>query len=100
VGVFNGGRGDGTGLANSPDGIVADARSHGILWVNAAGNSGQRHWSGSFIDTNGNSWHEFAPADELDDIGVAAGGGVCVFLKMGQLANDDAGLRSISLQAQ
>ena len=81
VGWFNTSRGDGTGAAGSPDAIAADARAHGILWVNAAGNSSQRHWSGTFVDTNANLWHEFAPGNELDDIGLAAGGGVCVFLK-------------------
>src|SRR5207249_7467734 len=45
-------RGDGSGAAATPEGIVADARAHGILWVNAAGNSAQRHWSGNFVDTD------------------------------------------------
>jgi subtilisin family serine protease len=81
AGVFNAGRGDGSGSVGSPDAIVADARAHGILWVNSAGNSGQRHWSGSFIDPNGNLWHDFASGDELDDIAIVAGSGTCVFLK-------------------
>jgi len=78
---FNTSRGDGTGAAGTPDAIVADARANGILWVNAAGNSGQRHWSGAFSDPNENLWHQFTPSDELDDIGISAGGGLCVFLK-------------------
>ena len=39
---FNTSRGDGPGGAGTPDAIVADARAHGILWVNAAGNDGTR----------------------------------------------------------
>jgi Subtilase family/Fibronectin type III domain len=44
-------RGDGTGYPDdpdSPDATVADARSHGILWVNAAGNYATEHWSGDY----------------------------------------------------
>ena len=50
VGWFNTSRGDGTGVPGTPDAIVADARNNGILWVNAAGNSAQGHWSGTFSD--------------------------------------------------
>ncbi|MGH2462394.1 MAG: S8 family serine peptidase [Candidatus Limnocylindria bacterium] len=78
---FNTSRGDGSGAIGTPDAIVADARANGILWVNAAGNHAQRHWSGTFSDPNANFWHQFTVTDELDDIGIAAGGGVCVFLK-------------------
>jgi subtilisin family serine protease len=81
AGFFNSSRGDGTGSAGTPDAIVADARANGILWVNAAGNSGQQHWTGTFIDADADAWHDFAAGDELDSIGIAAGGGVCVFLK-------------------
>ena len=38
------------GRAGTPDAIVADAKANGILWVNAAGNQAQNHWSGNFID--------------------------------------------------
>ena len=47
---FNVGRGDDTGGLETPTGIVADARAAGILWVNAAGNRAQQHWSGTFSD--------------------------------------------------
>ena len=80
-GFFNTSRGDGTGTAGTPDAIVADARAHGILWVNAAGNSGQQHWSGTFVDADANSFHEFSPGDEGDTLYIAAGHSVCVFLK-------------------
>jgi subtilisin family serine protease len=32
---------------------------HGIIWVNSAGNDAQRHWEGTFNDTDGDGWHEF-----------------------------------------
>ena len=51
---FNTSRGDGTGGPATPDGIVADARARGILWVNSAGNHARRHWGGNFGDANGN----------------------------------------------
>ena len=40
IGWFNTSRGDGTGVAGTPDALVADARANGILWVNAAGKRG------------------------------------------------------------
>ena len=56
---------DGTGLVC---GIANDARSHGILWVNAAGNAARQHYQDFFSDIDGNGWHEFAPGDETNDI--------------------------------
>ena len=61
---FNSSRGDGSGGPDTPDGIVADARSHGILWVNAAGNHAQRHWSGTFADSDGDGFHNFSGPDQ------------------------------------
>jgi subtilisin family serine protease len=81
VSWLNTSRGDGAGPADSPEGIVAAARSAGILWVNAAGNRAQQHWSGSFADSNGNGWHEFGPSDEGNTIVVPAGAYVCAALK-------------------
>ena len=49
--------------------------------MNAAGNSGQRHWSGTFTDTNADRFNEFTPGDELDRITVANGSQACAFLK-------------------
>src|SRR5262249_19216142 len=46
VGWYGTGRGDGSFIGTTPDAIVADARAHGVLWINAAGNDAQRHWSG------------------------------------------------------
>lgn len=78
---FNTGRGDGTGGAGSPDSSVAKARAHGILWVNAAGNAARTHWGGTFVDTNGNGRHEFAPGDEGNGMTVTAGAHLCARLK-------------------
>jgi hypothetical protein len=73
VGWFNSSRGDGTGAAGTPDAIVADARANGILWVNAAGNEAQHHWSGAFVDANLNGYQDFAPGNELNTFVVASG---------------------------
>ncbi|HXM76019.1 MAG TPA: S8 family serine peptidase, partial [Thermoanaerobaculia bacterium] len=73
--------GDGTGLPDSPEGIVAAARAAGILWVNAAGNRAQQHWSGPFMDANGNGWNDFAPGDEGNTVVIPAGGYMCAALK-------------------
>ncbi|MGH2500475.1 MAG: S8 family serine peptidase, partial [Candidatus Limnocylindria bacterium] len=76
------GRGDGTGGPATPDGIAADARAAGILWVNAAGNFAQGHWSGTFLSTNGDGWHEFAAnGDERNSFTIPTGVLVCVHLK-------------------
>ena len=60
VSWFNTSRGDGRGPSASPDGIVASARASGVLWVNAAGNRADRHWSGAFSDPGGDGSHDFA----------------------------------------
>jgi subtilisin family serine protease len=78
---FNAGRGDDTGGPETPTGIVAQARAAGILWVNAAGNRAQQHWSGTFSDADGNEWHEFAPGDEGNTMLLGAGQQTCIALK-------------------
>jgi subtilisin family serine protease len=81
VSWLNTSRGDGNGPADSPEGIVAAARKAGILWVNAAGNRAEQHWSGTFADSNANGWHDFAAGDEGNTIVVPGGGYVCAALK-------------------
>jgi subtilisin family serine protease len=81
VSWLNTSRGDGTGSPESPEGIVAAARSAGILWVNAAGNRAEQHWSGTFADANANGWHDFAPGDEGNTIVVPSSGYTCAALK-------------------
>ena len=77
---FNSSRGDGSGEPGSPDAVVADAQAHGILWVNAAGNAAQAHWSGTFRD-DGNGFELFAASKSTNTFTVAAGAGTCAVLK-------------------
>jgi subtilisin family serine protease len=74
VGYFLSGRGDGSGIVGS---AAADARASGILWVSAAGNHAQEHWSGTFTDANGNGYEDFAPGDETNSFVLQSGEGVC-----------------------
>ena len=78
---FNTARGDGNGAPFSPEGIVAAAHAAGILWVNAAGNRAQQHWSGSFVDANANGWNEFAPGDEGNTVRIPGNTYACAALK-------------------
>src|SRR4029453_16878737 len=70
---FNSSRGDGTGGAGSPGAIVAAGRAAGIPWVSAAGNHAQRHWSGTFSDTDGDSYHNFSGSDQGNGATVGTG---------------------------
>ena len=56
------GFGDGRGLACD---IVNDAADNGILWVNAAGNEAEGHYSGFWSDSDSDDWHNFRGGDEL-----------------------------------
>ena len=78
---FNVGRGDDSGGPDTPTGIVADARAAGILWVNAAGNRAQQHWSGTFTDLDADTWTEFAPGDEGNTILLGANEQTCLALR-------------------
>lgn len=56
---FNLSPGDGTGpLAD----LAAQLEAAGILWVASAGNTRQTHWSGPWLDVNGNGLLDYAPA--------------------------------------
>lgn len=78
---LNTSRGDGSGGPGTPDAIAAEARASGILWVNAAGNQAQKHWSGPFADANADGVHEFAGTDTTNGIGTPSSGEVCAYLK-------------------
>jgi hypothetical protein len=80
VSWFNTSRGDGSGGAGTPDATAADARGAGILWVNAAGNRAQTHWSGAFVN-NGSGWHLFAAGNIGNGFTIGAGATACAFLK-------------------
>ncbi|MBC8445900.1 MAG: S8 family serine peptidase [Chloroflexi bacterium] len=63
------GPGDGTGfLAN----IVSDARSNGIFYAAAAGNSAEHSWSGTYNDS-GNEIHLWAPGQDINYFGPGDG---------------------------
>lgn len=73
---------DGTGIRNGmngANGAVDKAISSGIVWVQAAGNTGLTEWTGSFRDRNRNNKQEFQ-GDGNKDCGDADGinlGGAC-----------------------
>jgi len=68
---------DGTGPI---DAAVQRAQAANILWVNSAGNYGQRHWQGFALDSNGNGFVEFASGREGLQLTGQAGEMVNVFL--------------------
>jgi subtilisin family serine protease len=70
--------GDGTGQFAD---LVASARSAGITWVTAAGNERERHWGGTFADSDGDDFHEFNGA-EVNCLGPE-GGTTCYNLSAG-----------------
>ncbi len=77
VAWFNTNYYDGTGPIND---AVRRARNAGVLWVNAAGNYGQRHWQGLARDTDGNSWAEFSSGREGLSFSARSGQLVEVYL--------------------
>jgi subtilisin family serine protease len=82
VGFFNTWRGDGKGPVGTPDAAVADARSGGILWINAAGNEAQNHWGGTYNDPSGQGFHSFSPTGDVSNtVRLAGGATMCVFLR-------------------
>lgn len=64
------GPGDGTGRINE---IVNKAANAGITFVNSAGNFGDRHWSGNWLDADADGWLEFSGGSETQRLTVNAG---------------------------
>ncbi len=62
--------GDGTGRFAT---LGATARDAGIVWVTAAGNYRETHWGGGFQDQDGDTFHEFAPGQEVNFFGPGNG---------------------------
>ena len=63
------GPGDGTSPnATSPLKSIDQAVVDGILWVNAAGNSAEDHWYGSYSDTNSNGYLNLSGSLEYQTI--------------------------------
>ncbi len=59
---------------------VSEARDGGILWVNSAGNSADKHWQGRFSDADGDRWNDFLGTDETINIRVRGGDTLTVIL--------------------
>ncbi len=77
LGWFNVTPGDGSGIL--PD-LVNQARSAGILWTTAAGNYREKHYGGTFSDTNGDDFHDFAHDSDSSCLGPS---GFCYLLPSG-----------------
>ena len=73
----------------TPDAIVADAASEGILWVNSAGNAAQTHYQGRFADTNADAFHEFAVGDQANEVVIGNGQTGCAFMRWDQWGNSN-----------
>ena len=56
---------------------VDRAERRGVLWVNSAGNFGLRHWSGRYVDANGDGQADF---DGAGGIPIAAAAGDPIFM--------------------
>jgi subtilisin family serine protease len=60
--------------------LVADARASGILWVNAAGNEADTHWTGTYAGNNG--LLQWGPNGDIGNTFIWPNGSeICGFLK-------------------
>ena len=78
-----GGRGDGVtnrGDRVAPDAVAKNAYDHGILWVNAAGNYAQSHWSGAYSHRPGSVWQDFGGGDTGNQFTIPAKATGCASL--------------------
>jgi subtilisin family serine protease len=70
---LGGGRGDGVNyIGLSPDATAAKAFGAGILWVNAAGNYAQSHWSGAFSHRGSSVFQDFGGGDTGNQFSIPA----------------------------
>ncbi|NPV55794.1 MAG: S8 family serine peptidase [Anaerolineae bacterium] len=44
--------------------MIDDIYDSGILWINSAGNQAERHYRGTFTDSDNDGFHEFSPGNE------------------------------------
>jgi hypothetical protein len=78
IGWVNAGGYDGTGSICD---IVNNAHANGILFVESAGNYANRHYEGTYTDTDTDNLHEFGPGDEILTLGTKpAGSPITLFL--------------------
>ena len=76
------GPGDGTSpFRDSPLRAVDRAVAGGTIWVNSAGNAGQRTWFGAYSNSDGDSYIDFNGFDEGIDIQLEAGDEITVQLR-------------------
>ena len=76
------GPGDGTSPFNdSPLRAVDRAVEGGSIWVNSAGNDGQKTWFGPPVNSDGDTWINFNGSDEGIDIKLEAGDEIRVQLR-------------------
>jgi subtilisin family serine protease len=69
---------DGTGIVCD---IVRTATDRGVVWVSAAGNyGGGAHWEGDWMDSDGDSFLEFAPGVEINQFYADAGTPIGIWL--------------------
>ena len=68
---------DGSGSVNDAMDRLADSDT---LLVTSAGNYAQEHWRESFLDTDGDGWHEFEGGSELLEVRYAPGSGRATLL--------------------
>ncbi|MDX1418133.1 MAG: S8 family serine peptidase, partial [Candidatus Promineifilaceae bacterium] len=71
IGWYNVTPGDGSGYFDS---LVKQARDKGIIWFTAGGNDRENHWGGQFHDPDGDGFHNFSGAQEVNFYGPGNGG--------------------------
>ena len=102
VRFFDNWRGDGAGPAGTIDAVVANARARGVLWIQAAGETGQQNYRGAY-NPNGAQFHQWQATDQYNDVfQVAAGESFTVFLQWDQwpTSAQDYVIRIYQLDAQ
>ena len=62
MGWWNAGDGRGTGPVCA---AVDYAAENGVLWSNSSGNDAERHWEGTFTDSDNDGWLDFSDGDEI-----------------------------------
>ncbi len=87
VDVLNTSWGAPTGCRDPEDGhfgdLIRQARKAGVLWVTAAGNEAQRHWSGEWHDAEGDERLNFTDEDNGNDLRLDEGDDISVILQWG-----------------
>ncbi|UBM57778.1 S8 family serine peptidase [Marinilongibacter aquaticus] len=85
---YNLGWGDNSGSACAAVNSAANSIG-GIVVFTSAGNRANTHWEGDFEDDDGDDWHEWSGADELNNITVGNGGYCRASLSWNPVANSD-----------